>query len=380
MKATDKKNAARGNALEELSEVEKRQLAAELGLMPDVEGDELTRVLDEVSGSGGGVVRVHRVRENGKQPEFVDEFDVAAFSLKLLRDVAGGGEYLIRVLNSARQYQKQARVSIAASVKPVTLSPAPAAESAALDKITAALEKQMQLLTMLMMRQGQQPDANAQRRAMLEEFQLISNIVGGKGGGNDLSSTLDAAKSLMEFANINGGGDGSPWPSVVATVADKLAEPLMLLASSMSRRKAAPGAAPAQPQRPAVPGQPRPAALPPAKPTQPLTEEEVTTDEDDEAEELLDAIDFLVNKAEKGGDPKFFAQLVLSEVDHDTLRTFLSQGVDPMVAELAKLDERVNQHLGFFQNLGQVVATELNVDAATPASTAAGKGAPGVNS
>ena len=87
-------------------------------LFEDGEGsageDDLMRVMAELGESGGGSVKVERLRE-GRRPEYVDEFDVSGFSLKLLRDQHGGGEYRITVKNSNKQYAGSQTVAIAAS-------------------------------------------------------------------------------------------------------------------------------------------------------------------------------------------------------------------------------------------------------------------------
>lgn len=351
MKATNKRPG------ENLTEAQKRELAAELGLV-EFESDDMQNVLAELGESGGGTVRVDRLRD-GRTREFVDEFDVASFTLKLLRDVAGGGDYILQVRDADKKYRKQSRISIAANAKPVVVTPS---EPSGFDKLSAELRKQNELLTMLLMK-GAAP-AGGSRKEVLEELQIMASIVGGKGGGLGVESILNVFKTGVEVAQ-QAGGDGNPWPAAVVTLADKLAEPLALLATKL--------ATPAVrvPVHPAQPGVP---ALPVAKPKPQETGMLGTN------LKLKMGVNFLIERAVAESPAELYADLILDNVADEILKTYLGEGVDKMVEILAGVDPRVNEHVEWFRSLGQAVAEAMADDVTDAARSAAGNGAPGETS
>ncbi len=321
--------------------------------------DELSQVLGELESSGSGTVKVERLRE-GKRPEFVGELSPSGFSLGLLQDRFGGGEYALTVLDGARRYVKRATVSVAAPLK--TLVPA-VAESSAIDKLAEAMEKQSQMIGLLVMqgRQASAPapavDPQAMRRQFLEEMQLMKGILGGGGQSVGPDKVLELVMKGMEIAKETAGGKGG-WEDVAFKALDTFGEPLSLLMQSTAANA---------PPVTNVPG-----AAPALAGTQPAPQPS-------KVNSMLQYLDFLVKKAAVGSDPTLYAELVLDNVPEHLVRQFLAEG-DP-VAKLARFDSRVSLHAQWFRDLGKACTEALNADdAGAGSSPTAADGDAGGNS
>lgn len=311
-------------------------------------GEDVTLLLGELVDGGGGTLKIERFVAGGLS--FVDEWDAGAFTWKALQEACGGGKYRLTAKDAARRYTWS---------RTVTVDPprvVPSAEPAALDKLTMALsammEQQQKMFTLLISR-GQAPAVTSDqvRSQVLADLQAMRDIVGvGQGGGSD--KMLDALRLGVELAREGAGGDADSVVPIIGKFLDKFGEPL---AEAVSARLGA------------LPAPATAAAANPAAPIQPTRGKQTM--------KMAQAVAFLVEKAAAGGNVDLYAELVLDNIPEAILRPILDGDV---VARLAAVDPRVNNHAKWFSDLGAVLREALADDAAgTGSESAADQGGPG---
>jgi hypothetical protein len=145
--------------------------------------DELTQVIGELDDAGSSVVRVQRIRE-GKRPAFQGEVSAAGFSLTLLQERFGAGEYILTVLDSARRYRKQSTVAIDAPFAQASpADPAPSELGQLVAALQASMKQQADLFAQMLQRAPAQAapavDPQAMRQNLLQDLALMKQLVGG---------------------------------------------------------------------------------------------------------------------------------------------------------------------------------------------------------
>ena len=313
-------------------------------------GEDVTLLLGELVDGGGGTLKIERFVAGGLS--FVDEWDAGAFTWKALQEACGGGKYRLTAKDALRRYTWQ---------RTVTVDPprvVPSAEPAALDKLTMALSammEQQQKMFALLISRGQAPAVTSDqvRSQVLADLQAMRDIVGvGQGGGSD--KMLDALRLGVELAREGAGGDADSIVPIIGKFLDKFGEPL---AEAVSARL---GALPA----PAIGDGGTAAAAAPVQPTR-----------GKQTMKISQAVAFLVEKAAAGGNVDLYAELVLDNIPEAILRPILDGDV---VARLAAVDPRVNNHAKWFGDLGSVLREALADDAAgTRSESPADQGGPG---
>lgn len=328
---------------------------------PDESFDDLLAgVVSELGESGGGTVKVERVRD-GKRLEYVDEFDAAAFSLKALQQQFGGGEYRVTVKNSKGRYVKSGNVAIA---QPRQVSAPAATAPDGLDRLASAISKQGEVLAMLLLRQ-QQPAAPAQdqsaaRNQLLQDMVLMKQLLGGQQLGPE--RIIELMKTGMELARESNSDGGIDWSRALEKGIEVFGTPL----AAMLESRPAPRASPALARSPAT-AMPAAVQRPPQQEVKPVLSG------------ISKWIGFLVERAASNSPPELYAELIVDNVPDAIVRQYLGGGPDQAVERLAELDGRVREHLDWFKRLGSAVA-EFEDDAADPAGPSAGDGATGGDS
>ncbi len=315
--------------------------------------DELSQVLGELDGSGGGFVKVERIRE-GKRPEFVGELSPSGFSLSLLQERFGGGDYTVTVFDSQRRYRKRSTVAVAQPLR----SPMQEAPPSAIEKLLAVMQasmKQQQDTLAALVTRSQAPAAAADpqemRRGILQDLALMKTLVGG-GESQQLGpdKILEVLKTGMQIAKEAAAGGEVDMMTVLGKAVDVLGEPFADLLRARAVVPAAPGGQ-IDPRRLPVAG----AAPVAAKPKQ------------GGGMNMQQAVAFLVNKAAAGADPGLYADLVLDNVPEAMLKPVLAGDV---VATLSQIDPRVADHAQWFRDLGAMLSEALRPDDAGTGSTA----------
>lgn len=329
-------------------------LGAGAGFDPAVDDDEFMQALAELDGASGAVVRVSKVRE-GRRPEYVGVLSAADFSLQVIQDRYGGGEYTLTVLDGARRYRKQATVAIAQPLKPLN---APA-EPSQLDKLAATIQasmKQTQDVLTLLLTRGQVASAPAadpqqMRTQLLQDLALMKGLLSGEQQGLAPDKMVDLIKTGMDIADKAGGG-GADLLSVVGKAVETLGEPLAELIR----------------QRAMIPaGQPAPASLPVAGAPRPAVQSKPKV----LVMNMQQAVGFLVDCAAGGSDPGLYADLILDKVPAAILAPIVAGDV---VAQLSQIDARVAGHAEWFRDLGRMLSEALSSDDAGSGSGSSAAG------
>lgn len=326
------------------------------GFDPTVDDDEFMQALAELDGASGAVVRVSKVRE-GRRPEYVGVLSAADFSLQVIQDRYGGGEYTLTVLDGARRYRKQATVAIAQPLKPLN---APA-EPSQLDKLASTIQasmKQTQDVLTLLLTRGQVASAPAadpqqMRTQLLQDLALMKGLLSGGQQGLAPDKMVDLIKTGMDIADKAGGG-GADLLSVVGKAVETLGEPL---AELIRQRAMIPAGQPAAASLP-VAGAPRPAVQLKPKPQGGVMN-------------MQQAVAYLVGKAAAGSDPGLYADLIVDNVPAAILEPIVSGDV---VAQLSQIDPRVADHAEWFRDLGRMLSEALSPDDAGPGSDSSAAG------
>ena len=314
--------------------------------------DALASVLSELEDSGGGVVRVERLRD-AKRPEFCGEIDVRGFTLLAVQERFGGGEFMLRVLNAKRQYRTQTTVAIA---QPLKAPEAPAA-AGALDKIAALLSDQQKTLSLLVAHGlGGGAGAGQTRMQVLEELKVMREIIGGSAAPIGPEKILEVLNSGIQLARDTAGGDGDGLYGVIAKAIEVLGPQLS-------------GVLQAAAQAPRAAASPHP-AMPPAIQLERAPMNSPLDGQQDKQLRLYVA--FLLQAASLGQSPEGFVGLVLDSVPEDVVRAFLAEG-DP-VEKLSAFDARVRDKAEWFRALGALLQEELS-DAPGPGGAPAADGA-----
>lgn len=314
--------------------------------------DELAQALGELDDVGSSVVRVQRVRD-GKRPAFKGELSAAGFSLALLQQRFGAGEYILTVLDSARRYRKQSTVAVDEPYQPEGVSAAPSEVDKLIAVMQASIKQNQEMMALMMQRapaaSAPAVDPQAVRQNLLQDLALMKQLVGGnaqQGVGPD--KLIEVLRAGMDIARDAAGGGESDVLSVVNKVVDVLGEPLADLLRQ--RTPMVPAGMPFDPSTLPVAG-----ALPVASPSEKKQEVKPKGG----AMNMQQAVGFLVGKAAAGADPGLYADLVLDNVPDVMLQQVLAG--DP-VAMLAKLDPRVLQHAEWFRELGALLSEALRPD------------------
>ncbi len=338
MSARRKKQRQLGEPIERDDDAE-RDLQEEIdGDGEQLEGDELSTVLGELGGSSNAVVKVERLRE-GRRVEFVDEYSAAGFSLKLLQEQYGGGDYQLTGRAGGR-FVFRRTVSIAQPLKPAAPpAPAPSSELAQLAAMMQkGFEQQQQLLAMLV--GGGANSADKTRAQVLEELKAMREVFGM--GGAQQSAAMGPAQVVeimklgMELKGKAEGGEAG-LTDVLLKAMETFGEPLAKVIEH-AQTQPAPAAVPAIPA--------------PARP--PIERQPTVTTQGKQQNPFAPYIGQLLMQAQLGTDPAGVADFIgdrLSEEQELQLRQFLAAG-DP-VQKLMQFDPRVGPHAEWFRVLGE---------------------------
>lgn len=318
--------------------------------MPELDEDELSMALGEMEDAGGAIVRVERLRE-GKRPQFAGELSAAGFSLPLLQERFGGGDYALTLLDRLRRYRKRSTVSVDAPLVSPVKADAPLSGLEKLTQAVMASMKHQQEMVALLMSRGQATaapiiDPQVMRTQLLQDLSLMKQIVGG-GQGVGPDKLIEVLKAGMDIARDAAAGGEGDVMSVISKAVDVLGQPL---ADMMRANTATPAAQPVGSMvMPALPiaGEVSPAAKQQAK------------QQRGGGMNVQQALKFLVAKAGAGADPGLYADLILDNVDPAVLERLLSGDV---VASLSQFDARVSAHAQWFRDLGAMLSEALRAD------------------
>lgn len=305
----------------------------------DVEGDDLGVVLAELGGDENAQVNVSRITKSNKK-EYIGSFAPAEFTLEMLQEIYGGGDYVI--LGRRRN-----RITFNRKIAIAEPRHHPRSISTGTDTLATVIqegfrqqnEQTMKLMMMMLgMKQGggQAADPEQLRSGLLQDLQLMKSLV----GSNDSNQALDAVKVMelikmgVEFGRDAGGAETGPL-DFLSKAMDTFGKPV---ARALERADVHQQAEAQTRKRQARAQRARSDRTPP-----PNAPNEITA--------MQNSLRFLIQQAQADNDPALWAEVVLDQVPEAQLRAFLNQP-DP-VAVLAALDSAVENHREWFQLLGQ---------------------------
>lgn len=329
--------------------VSQAKTAAEEPVAPDSDddvpagpppSDAMSEMLAGLQGAANSRISIYRVVKN-QPPSWVAECDPTSFSLEELRDKYRGGEFRLYIMKDGRLW-KNMRIFVEPPVTAPIESAAPssqlgdlltvmregfAAQAAALREATTVrppspfanmdLPAVITAVTGALVALRPPPPPPAPPPAADVDFASKSIDMFMKG--------LELARDLKE--------DASPADnSIGGMLRTVLGSPLMAQAVAA----ATPQPHPPQP-RPALAGPQQPQAQTQPQPQpQPQAQTQPTQPEASDVNMLHYYYGLLCQKAAAGADPTLYAEMVLDNVDDDTLNTLLTKQPTPLDALIAE--------------------------------------------
>lgn len=327
--------------------------------------DALSEMMSGLQGAANSRISIYRIVKN-QPPSYVAECAPESFSLDDLRDKYNGGEFRLYIMKDGRLW-KNMRIFVEAPVRATT--EVHQAASSGLGDVMA------------LMREGFAAQAAAIRETatrgsspLLSNMDLPAIITAVSGAIVALRppapppviapppSEDSASKAIDMF--IQGitlarelREDASPVDnSIGGMLRSVLQSPLMAQAV-----QAATTSTPAQPARPAQPRPALPAPPPPPTPAQP---------EGSDMNMLHYYYGVLCQKAASGADPVLYAELVLDNVDDDTLNTLLTKQPTPLDALIAEYPAAAPHRDWFAKLIDTLMSAMSEEQADEPASAA----------
>jgi len=307
----------------------------------DEQSNELEAALDEIGNVQNSFIKVERMRE-GKPPEYVHQYAADGFSLGLLQDHYGGGEYRLTGRCNGK-YKFRRTVSVAQPKPKPATHPETASSVANNQDVLAGIAELMrqqsermngQMMQMFMlMNRSQQSTAGPDRMEVLRELQVMKEIFGGNSDAYGPERGLDLIKQGIEFGKEIVGGETSNM-DVLLKGMDAFAGPLAdaLRISNEEKQKSIVTNAADKPKE--------------AKQVQ---------------HPMKMQLAFLVRQAAGGANPELYAELVMDHVSQDQLKQFFAGSTDPIDA-LAKIDPRVAHHRPWFELLIKEIVNLMDED------------------
>jgi len=312
--------------------------AGDVELQEDVDSPELDDVARQIaaalSDSGDGdtwSVKVFRIlgpaKLKHKQPWVMDcEPEDIKDLHQILRDQHRGGEFRVRVLKNGQFFK-----SFDVSVEPVAADPAtPIAPATPIDAALARMESileralthqgaggdpfdQLDKITSIMSKLNPAPASRSDGADLLEAFTRGMTLAN-KGAGE--RSFISEAADLLQVPAIAG---------LIENVADNLKGNRATAATS-TVAAAAPAATPAPGETP--------------------------------NQTLLRIVNYLLSKAQRDGDPEFYALWVMEEMPHDTLKAIVNT---PAIGDrICTLVPAFAEHRTWLDDLVSHLATTVN--------------------
>jgi len=334
-------------------------------------GDDLDAVLADLGGEQDALITVSKVNRQGKR-EIVERYHPADFDLFNLRDQFGGGEYFLtgrRGNKIAKGFPKKV-ILAEPREKPRQVDQGGNLAEVMRDGFAQQQQMMENFIKLMMTNQPQasQPDPDAVRRGIMQDMiqmkELFNNGQQAQGIGPE--KVLELLKTGMELGKESAGGDRSVLDVLTETVktfGEPISNAIKQQQMAAARQQHAAGQGQAQGQGQAMTtetGQPAVDSQQAASPAD--------KGEGDQVAMMKMYVGHLVNEAEKGGDPLLWADVIMSYVPEDDLRTILQQ-MDP-VDYLGNIDNRVFHYREWFAELGADLKKQLGIpDVSGPGDT-----------
>jgi len=304
--------------------------------------EDISAILARLGNDNKAHVRLYREVRGGKL-EFLDKFSPAewlALDVDGVKDNYGAGDYRIRVYDEHSKVRGNRGFSIArlptlnaVPAPPVAQAPSEHIASVVANAVAATLAPVLERLA----------SATGNRESFLRELVQYKTLFAPVAAAASLpmpapNDPLDMLRKVLDISK-DLKSDGAE-----KTVSDVMLELLQqfgpVLTERMQQMRAASGAAGAAPQaRGIVAG--------PVLPTTPTGATQVQSAEDS----MRFSVSFLVAQAEMKKDPELYADVVLDQLPQDWIEQSMSMTTDELLALLATLDPRVNQHAEWFREL-----------------------------
>lgn len=312
--------------------------------------NDLERVLRELGNLENSTVKIERYRK-GKPMEYVDVYQADTFTLKLLQDTYGGGDYRVEGRNAQGEYEFRRPVSIAEPIRPTVAQP--------MDVVAAiqdSFRQQNELIMKMIMMQSravpaQVPAPETNRLQLLEEIKTIKDIFSPADTQNTAEKSLDLIKMGLDFGRDINGGETSNM-DVLLKGMEVFSKPLAnaIEISNDQNRAGAISTPEAMPSKP-----------PPQDPKQIARKRQ--------AMDMKTKTAFLIQQAATDADPAAVAEIVLSYVSKEQLENFL--GDDPL-AYLAKVNPKIMSYRPWFEQLANEIKLTLEFEKEPDVSTSGG--------
>lgn len=338
--------------------------------------DALSEMLAGLQGAANSRISIYRIVKN-QPPSYVAECDPTSFSLDDLRDKYRGGEFRLYIMKDGRLW-KNMRVFVEPPHTPDSTPGAPS--SSGMSDVLAV------------MRDGFAAQAAAMR-------EVAANRSGSILGGADLPAIITAISGAIVALRP----PPAPLPPPPPDTSDRAVDMLMRgieLAMGL-RESAAPAdnsiggmlrevlksplmAQAVQAASTSPPALPRP--NPQQKPTQPPTPAAPATSppptEGSQVNVFHHYYSILCQKAAEGADPTLYAELVLDNVDDDTLNTLLSKQptpLDALIAEYPPAAAHRDWFAALIETMMSAVTEEVQDDSASSPTPSPNPTVNGVN-
>lgn len=307
--------------------------------------DSLSEMMAGLQGAANSRVCIYRIVKN-EPPRYVAECAPESFSLDDLRDKYRGGEFRLYIMKEGKLWKNMRVV-----VEPPTHEPSASAASSAMGDVLAVMRDGFQAQAAAMRELAARPTAPSPFGS-LDLPAVITAISGAivalrpppapvPPPAADTSTAIDMFIQGITLARELREDSGGPADnSIGGMLREVLRSPLMAQAVQAAAAPAVPVSHAKTPGTPALPQPQPPSQQPPAPPAS----------GDAQMSVLHHYYGMLCQKAAGGADPTLYADLVLDNVDDDTLNALLSRQPTPLDALIAEYPPAA-QHRDWFAAL-----------------------------
>ena len=311
--------------------------------------DELDGLLAELGGDDNAIVTVSKKNSRGGR-EIVDRYHPRDLDLMAIRDLYGGGEYVLTARRDNRFVKGFPRHVTVAERK------TPPGEhggigNSAIDRLASMIEannrnhqESMQKITELVLSQN---NSSGSRKELLEEMQLIQALVGGnKNQGMSPDKMLELIQQGMSMGEQLAGKESGMF-DVLKTALESFGKPLGEAAMMHMQNTAA--------------GQPgnQVRQIPAGQPGQEAITQQQQPPPQGENKMMKMYVGMLIGKAAADSHPGLWAEVIIDNIPNDQLEGILNQ--TDAGTYLANIDNRVINYPEWFASLDHELRNLLGV-------------------
>jgi hypothetical protein len=336
--------------------------AVELDDLPDPAALAVDQLLTELAGVTDATVTVYRILSGTEQRgsrapvEYLCKYPAEGFSLDVLRDAHGGGDFRLYINAGDGQIIRKLSVSVVRA--PPAPAPAPAAAAPGVDLVAALREGFAQQAQLLREALRPPPPAIDMPALLTATARMITELRGAvappaaaAAPAPDMLGRMDSLLSIFQKGLDIGREAASPDEGgIMGLVKELIKSPLIdAAAKQIATGGAVPLANPAPAVTAAAPARPAPIPNAPGVPGAPT-----------QGEQMRFYLAQLVRKAHDNADPTLYAAYIVDNVPEPIVRGFIERA--DWFEELTRVHPPVANYRAWFEELHAALIEELTPD------------------